>query len=247
MSNRPKTPENSVCGIDEVGRGPLAGPVTAAAVLLPRGFPVDQLDDSKKLTPARRRRLRERLIGAGAAYGIGHASPSEIDALNIHRATLLAMRRAWDALVATTPEAASIAVAVDGKFCPELPTKCRAIIGGDALEPAIMAASIIAKTERDAIMIAYHDRWPHYAFDRNKGYPTEAHRAALRILGPTPIHRRSFRGVEATVDHSRRGLRAELADREGSAAPADTDRSTDAAPLRDADDGRPAASAPERS
>lgn len=185
-----------ICGIDEAGRGPLAGPVYAAAVVLPAGFPVGLLADSKRLSPERREELRS-LIDRGARVGIGHADAAEIDRLNIHHATLAAMRRAWEALCRSWPERmdARIEIRVDGRFCPDVPVRCEALVGGDALVPAIMAASIVAKTERDRWMIRYAEREPRYGFELHKGYPTAAHREAIARHGPCPIHRRTFRGV----------------------------------------------------
>lgn len=223
MAIGPNTSHLQPCGIDEAGRGPLAGPVTAAAVVLPTDFPVEQLNDSKKLNARARERLRSLLIAAGVPHGIAHASHEEIDRLNIHHATLLAMTRAWEALRTAYPATTPHTVIVDGKFCPDVPLTCHAIVDGDATEPAIMAASILAKTERDRIMTEYHRRWPQYGFDRNMGYPTAAHRAAIRTHGPAPIHRRSFKGVVVAGD------------RGGGAAP---DR------LGDADDDAPVANAP---
>lgn len=199
MSNGPKTGITETCGIDEAGRGPLAGPVTAAAVVLPADFSLIGLNDSKKLSPARRAALRSALVDGGALFGLGHADHAEIDRLNIHHATLLAMWRAWISLCTAHPEVEGAAVLVDGRFCPKIEAPCRAVVDGDATEPAIMAASILAKTERDRIMLAYHARWPGYGFDRNKGYPTSEHRRAIRAYGASPIHRRSFRGVDVGV------------------------------------------------
>lgn len=203
MADGPKIPGTNPCGIDEAGRGPLAGPVTAAAVVLPPGFPSSILNDSKKLSPHRREELRSVLIDEGAFFAIAHAGHDEIDRLNIHHATLLAMKRAWEALCRRYPEAQSMTVLVDGRFCPDIPTTCRAVVDGDAIEPAIMAASILAKTERDRIMLEFHAKWPVYGFDRNMGYPTAMHRAAIRRYGITPIHRRSFRGVGVPVGRDR--------------------------------------------
>ena len=179
-----------VCGIDEAGRGPLAGPVVAAAVVLDAAHIPDGLDDSKKLTAAARARLAAALRRV-ARVGIGLASAGEIDALNIHRATLLAMRRAFDALPGPAPAFAFI----DGKFCPALPCEAEAVVKGDASVLSIAAASIIAKVERDALLAELHERFPQYGFARHKGYPTRAHLEALRQHGPCPEHRRSYRPV----------------------------------------------------
>ncbi len=179
-----------VCGIDEAGRGPLAGPVVAAAVVLDVRCIPDGLADSKKLGTAARARLAQELREV-ARVGIGLASAREIDALNIHHATLLAMRRAFEALPGTAPAAAL----VDGRFCPTLPCKAQAVVKGDATVLSIAAASIIAKVERDNLLLALHERFPQYGFAQHKGYPTKAHLEALRQHGPCPEHRRSYRPV----------------------------------------------------
>ena len=179
-----------VAGVDEVGRGPLAGPVVAAAVVLdPRRVPAG-LDDSKKLGARTRERLFAELV-AVAEVGIGAASVEEIDHLNILRAAHLAMERALAALV-PPPDLAL----VDGNLLPRtLPCAGRALVGGDALCLSIAAASVVAKVTRDRIMVDLAQQHPGYGWDRNMGYPSAAHRAALASLGPTPHHRRSFRPV----------------------------------------------------
>ena len=179
-----------VCGVDEAGRGPLAGPVTAAAVILPaRGIPRG-LDDSKKLEAPERARLAAR-IEACAIWAVAHASVEEIAALNIYHASHLAMCRAVAAL-AQTP----CVVLVDGNRIPrDLGRPARAIIGGDALSLSIAAASILAKVARDRIMVDLAQQHPGYGWERNMGYPTAEHRTALRDLGPTPFHRRGFPAV----------------------------------------------------
>jgi ribonuclease HII len=184
----PAVPEIRVCGIDEAGRGPLAGPVTAAAVILPAVFPREILGDSKALSARRRREAAAIIREKAIAWGIGWASHEEIDAINIHRATLLAMARAVEAL-AVTPDR----LLVDGLFCPSCGIPGSAIVRGDATVPEIMAASILAKTARDAWMVAYSLEEPGYGFDRHKGYPTVEHRRILMALGPSRIHRRSFK------------------------------------------------------
>ncbi len=191
MSAAPKRSPNLICGIDEVGRGPLAGPVTAAAVILSKQ--IEGLDDSKRLSPRRRERLRIDIEKHAVSWAIAHASPEEIDRLNILYATFLAMSRAWIACTKAVHNLEQLRVFVDGNRCPELPVPCNPVIGGDRIIPAIMAASILAKTERDRIMVEYHDRWPEYGFDRHKGYPTDDHRRAYAVHGPSPIHRQSFR------------------------------------------------------
>lgn len=180
-----------IAGVDEAGRGPLAGPVVAAAVILHPDRPIDGLDDSKKLSPARRDALFERIRAEAAAWAIAEAGPEEIDRINILQATMAAMQRAVLAL-----EIVPDRVRIDGNRAPELGgLRCETLIGGDALDASIGAASILAKVHRDRVMLAHHDRWPDYGFDRHKGYPTPAHLDALERLGPTPIHRRSFRPV----------------------------------------------------
>jgi ribonuclease HII len=183
-----------ICGVDEAGRGPLAGPVVAAAVVLDPARPIEGLADSKRLTERARERLapliRERALG----WALASASVAEIDALNILQATLLAMRRAVEALALRPDE-----VLVDGNRCPELPLSVRAIIGGDNTVAAISAASILAKTARDAEMLRLHALHPQYGLDRHKGYPTADHLAALRAHGAADIHRRSFGPVRELV------------------------------------------------
>lgn len=176
-----------VAGVDEAGRGPLAGPVFAAAVVLPPRFEVGEIDDSKKLDRATRERLAE-VIMAECEWHVAQASVDEIDRLNILWASMLAMERAVRGLGSVPDEAL-----IDGNRLPRLlPCRGRAIIDGDALEPAIAAASILAKTARDAHMREIGARYPGYGFERNFGYPTPDHLTALRELGPSPVHRRSF-------------------------------------------------------
>lgn len=178
------------CGVDEAGRGPLAGPVVAAAVILDPARPIVGLADSKKLSPARREQLATEIRGKALAWCVAEASVAEIDTLNILQATLLAMQRAVAGLALTPDE-----VLIDGNRCPVLALPCRAIVGGDATVAAISAASILAKTTRDAGMRELHRQYPDYGFDRHKGYGTAAHLAALRRWGPTPVHRKSFAPV----------------------------------------------------
>ncbi len=177
-----------VCGVDEAGRGPLSGPVVAAAVILPATLPpaLAALDDSKKLSAAKRDILFA-AITATCAYGIAQASPAEIDQLNIHHATLLAMQRA----IAALPCAPGF-ILVDGKFIPPVSIPAQAVVKGDALCSAIAAASILAKVSRDKMMCALDTEYPGYGWAHNAGYPTAEHLAALRTLGITPHHRRSF-------------------------------------------------------
>ena len=182
-----------VAGIDEVGRGPLAGPVVAAAVILdPARLPrrlLDRLDDSKALS----KRLREELaalIPQAATIGFGEATVAEIDRINILQATLLAMRRAYDALGRTADHAL-----VDGNRPPNLPCPLRCVVKGDGISLSIAAASVVAKVRRDAIMAGLAAAWPGYGWERNAGYGTAEHLDALKRLGPTPHHRRSFAPV----------------------------------------------------
>ena len=184
-----------ICGVDEAGRGPLAGPVYAAAVILDPARPIHGLDDSKKLSEKKRERLALEIREKALAFGISFATVEEIDQINILQATLLAMRRAVEALPLQPTQAL-----IDGNRCPQLTIPSRTIIGGDALEPAISAASILAKTARDAEMLRIHADYPHYALDRHKGYDTAAHRAALEMYGPACFHRKSFAPVRALLE-----------------------------------------------
>ncbi len=179
-----------VAGVDEVGRGPLAGDVVAAAVIFGDSVP-DGVTDSKKLTAPRRERLAVAIKSSARAWCIARASVAEIDSLNILQASLLAMHRAVEGL-SLSPEL----VLVDGNRLPVWNYKARSIIGGDALEVTIGAASILAKVQRDAEMVALDDEYPGYGFARHKGYPTREHLAALASLGVTPWHRKSFAPVK---------------------------------------------------
>jgi ribonuclease HII len=179
-----------ICGIDEAGRGPLAGPVVAAAVILPRKGRPKGLDDSKQLTAEAREELAQ-AIRACAMVGLGVASVEEIDRFNILRASHLAMQRAFEAL----PEK-PVAALVDGNMAPDLPCAIEWVIDGDVIVPVISAASIIAKVERDRMMIELCAQYPGYAFSKHKGYSTPEHQEALARLGPSPIHRRSFKPVQ---------------------------------------------------
>lgn len=179
-----------VAGVDEVGRGPLAGPVVAAAVILDPSRPIDGLRDSKQLTAARREELAAEVRERSLAWAIGHCTPAEIDDINILQASMLAMRRAVEALK-VLPQL----VRVDGNRCPELRVPSEAIIGGDDSVPCISAASIIAKVFRDAEMLRLHGEFPVYGFDRHKGYPTPEHLLALETHGASSVHRRSFAPV----------------------------------------------------
>ena len=188
-----------VCGVDEAGRGPLVGAVVAGAVVLDPNKPIDGLKDSKKLTAAKRDFLYEQILEKAKAWGVGEASPAEIDQINILQATMLAMRRAIEDLstrLGAWPEKALI----DGNRCPELPIAAEAIVKGDAKEPAISAASIVAKVTRDRQMMQLHKRHPEYGFAQHMGYPTEAHFAALKQYGVCSEHRRSFSPVRKVLE-----------------------------------------------
>jgi len=183
-----------ICGVDEAGRGPLAGPVFAAAVVLGPAHGIEGLADSKQLSAARREQLAVQIRARAAAWSVASASAAEIDALNILRATLLAMQRAVEALNIELSE-----VLVDGLHCPRIEAPARAIVRGDRLVAEISAASILAKTARDALMLELHAQYPIYGFDRHKGYPTAEHLKALRIYGVSAEHRRSFGPVREAL------------------------------------------------
>jgi ribonuclease HII len=188
-----------LAGVDEAGRGPLAGPVVAAAVILDTACPIAGLRDSKRLSPLRRRQLALLIRERALAYALGEAVPAEIDAINILQATLLAMRRALQGL-AVRPDH----IIIDGNKAPQLAdlfVDCRieTLVRGDDLVPAVSAASILAKTHRDACMSELDACYPGYGFAQHQGYPTLAHVAALRRLGPCPIHRRSFAPVRSCL------------------------------------------------
>ena len=179
-----------ICGVDEAGRGPLAGPVYAAAVILDASRPIAGLADSKKLSEKKRDHLALEIKQHALAWAIAEASVEEIDTLNILRASLLAMRRAVEALPVRPQE-----VWVDGLYCPDTGLPSRAIVQGDSSVASISAASILAKTARDAAMLLLHESHPQYDFAKHKGYPTAAHLAALRLHGVSAVHRKSFRPV----------------------------------------------------
>jgi len=183
-----------VAGVDEAGRGPLAGPVVAAAVILDPLQPVAGLDDSKRLSAARREALYDQSREQALAWSVVQIPPAQIDELNILRATLLGMRQAVEGL-----SPAPRLVLVDGNRAPDLNCETRTIVGGDALEPAISAASILAKVERDRLMTEYHRRHPCYGFDCHKGYPTPDHLRRLAEFGPCEIHRKSFAPVREAM------------------------------------------------
>ena len=189
-----------VCGVDEAGRGPLVGAVVAGAVVLDPNNLIEGLKDSKKLTAVRREYLYEQIMEKAKAWGVGEASPAEIDEINILQATMLAMRRAIEDLttrLGAWPDKALI----DGNRCPELPIAAEAIVKGDTKEPAISAASIVAKVTRDRQMQILHERHPEYGFAQHMGYPTEAHFAALKQYGACDQHRRSFSPVRKVLEN----------------------------------------------
>lgn len=183
-----------LAGVDEAGRGPLAGDVVTAAVILDPSRPIAGLDDSKKLTEKRREALYERICDEALCWHVARASVEEIDELNILHATMLAMTRAVDGL-GHCPEY----VAVDGNRLPRWPWRSEAVVGGDGLIPAISAASILAKVTRDREMTHWHEQYPQYGFASHKGYGTVAHRQALIEHGPSPLHRRSFEPVRSLL------------------------------------------------
>ena len=184
----------TVCGVDEAGRGPLAGPVYAAAVILDPKQRIRGLDDSKRLAADVRAELAAKVKQRALAWAVASASVAEIDMLNIHWATLLAMKRAVE-LLTVIPDR----VLVDGLHCPAVSMSARAIVDGDAKVKAISAASILAKTERDAEMCRWHEQFPQYGFDRHKGYATPDHLEALRRHGPCELYRRNFAPVRALL------------------------------------------------
>lgn len=184
-----------IAGVDEAGRGPLAGPVAVAAVILDPACPIDGLDDSKRLTEARRETLFPLIQARAVAWHIELVEPAEIDRINIFQATMAGMARAVRGL-----RVAPALARIDGNHLPRhLPCRAEALVGGDRIDPAIMAASILAKVARDRLMHALHAQWPHYGFDAHKGYATPAHLAALREHGPCAHHRRSFAPVRACM------------------------------------------------
>ena len=192
-----------LCGIDEAGRGPLAGPVTAAAVILPKGFDTSILKDSKKLSEKKREEAARIILAAGSLWHVGHASNKKIDEINILQATLLAMKRAYEGLCKKAQAAdvlqnslqpLNIDVIVDGNVLPTI-VHCRsltAVVKADDTVPEVMAASIVAKVMRDKMMSRYARLYPEYGYEKHKGYGTQAHRKAIRLFGPSPIQRNSF-------------------------------------------------------
>jgi len=193
-------PGGLVAGVDEAGRGPLAGPVIAGAVILDPDRPVRGLRDSKRLTAARRERLYDEIVDRALAWAVGRAEVEEIDRVNILQASLRAMQRA----VAALKPAAGYAL-VDGNHCPELPCPAQAIVRGDSLVAAISAASIMAKVTRDREMIELDARYPGYGLAQHKGYPSRLHMEALQRLGVLPVHRRSYAPVRRILERQQRG------------------------------------------
>lgn len=186
---------NIIVGADEAGRGPLAGPVCASAVVLPKDFPFEILNDSKKLSEKRRLQIEPIIKEKAIAWAISWATPKEIDQINILQASMLAMKRAYEKVLVQlnqkkiTPNI----LLVDGNKTPAVDILCQAIVKGDAKVPAIMAASILAKNARDRLMVLAAKKWPQYNFDKHKGYPCPQHKELLRKYGPCPIHRLSFK------------------------------------------------------
>ncbi|MCL2007767.1 MAG: ribonuclease HII [Treponema sp.] len=187
-----------ICGLDEAGRGPLAGPVCSAAVILGEGFPSSILNDSKKLSSLKREELKLIIFKEAYSWGLGWVSAAEIDEINIHNASLLSMKRAFQSMLKAGEDAGKalvpdeIRAIVDGLFNPDLPIPCEAVVKADSKVPEVMAASILAKTARDRLMEYYALFYPEYGYERHKGYPTKAHREAIIRHGPSPIQRMSF-------------------------------------------------------
>ncbi|MBQ4568797.1 MAG: ribonuclease HII [Ruminococcus sp.] len=178
---------SAVCGVDEAGRGPLAGPVCAAAVILPKGMILDGVNDSKKLTENKREKLFDVITENAVAYSIAYASVEEIESINILNATMLAMKRAVEGLSVKADFAY-----IDGNKTPDLDIPCEYIIKGDARSMSVAAASILAKVSRDRLMLEYAEQFPEYKFEKHKGYGTKVHTDAIKEFGPVPIHRLSF-------------------------------------------------------
>jgi len=188
-----------ICGIDEAGRGPLVGNVLAGAVILDPQRPISGLADSKKLSPKKRSILYEAILQNALAWGIGQASPAEIDSINILQASMLAMQRALEHLLSHSSVIPDH-ILVDGNRTPNFAIPCNAIIGGDATEPAISAASILAKVTRDREMHLLHQQYPQYGFDQHMGYPTQMHLQKIQELGLIPGYRTTFGPVKRLLD-----------------------------------------------
>lgn len=196
-----------IAGVDEAGRGPLAGPVVSAAVILPAEFMVDGVTDSKKLTPRRRDSMYDRIYAEAVSIGIGIVDAGEIDRINIFQAARLSMAIAVDNLAPV-----AMFLLIDGKFGIDYPTPQQPVIKGDSLSVSIAAASIVAKVTRDRLMDRYHDDYPDFGFDRHKGYPTRLHKAAIAAHGPCLIHRRTFKGVKEHLPPHIEGSAPRVAD-----------------------------------
>lgn len=196
-----------ICGFDEAGRGPLAGPVTAGAVILPKDFPFEILNDSKKLSE-KKREAAEKIILEKACFGLGIVDEKAIDEINILRASMLAMKKAYEMMKEKLPEWLKsqklemeensnldeiISAITDGTSCPDVPCRVRCEAKADGKYPEVMAASIIAKVERDKMMLEYDRLYPEYGYSKHKGYPTKAHREICRKIGPSPIQRLTFK------------------------------------------------------
>lgn len=193
--------EYFVCGVDEAGRGPLVGSVVAAAVVLDPTKPIQGLKDSKKLTALTRERLYEEIIANAKAFAIAESSAIEIDEINILQASLLAMKRAIEGLTDQLGRLPDMAL-IDGNRCPQLTIPAEAIVKGDSKEPAISAASILAKVTRDRQMMALHEEYPDYGFNQHMGYPTPFHLEAIKVKGICPEHRKTFGPVRAVIQAS---------------------------------------------
>ncbi len=184
-----------ICGLDEAGRGPLAGPVVAGSVILADDFPIDLLNDSKKLSEKKRLEIEVIIKEHALAWGVARVEHDQIDKINILQASLLAMKNAFETMcimLEKKVDRAEISCVVDGTFKPDISVNCEALPKADATVPAVMAASILAKNERDRIMIDYAKQYPEYGYEKHKGYPTKAHREVCLKLGPSPIQRKSF-------------------------------------------------------
>lgn len=197
----PLTDEYFICGVDEAGRGPLVGSVVAAAVVLDPTKPIQGLKDSKKLTALTRERLYEEIIFNARAYSIAESSAIEIDEINILQASLLAMKRAIEGLADQLGRLPDMAL-IDGNRCPQLTIPAEAIVKGDSKEPAISAASILAKVTRDRQMMALHEQYPQYGFNQHMGYPTPTHLEIIKQQGICPEHRKTFGPVRAVIQAS---------------------------------------------
>lgn len=183
-------------GVDEAGRGPLAGPVVVAAVILPDDYELEALDDSKRLTALKRERLAPQIQSQAVAFSVEFVEVDEIDRVNILQATLNGMQRAVEAL-----KPIPVRALIDGNRAPDLACEVKTVVGGDRLIASISAASVLAKVYRDRLMLSMHDLYPDYGFDRHKGYPTAHHLERLKTLGPCPIHRKSFAPVRKATEY----------------------------------------------